>query len=101
MQKKLLAEGKTGPEWHYWSRPPLVQAEGVHHLMTFAEMHDAHVYVVHTSCEESVREALTGKTAGVKVWIEILIQYLVLDKSYAERPEVRGRKVRHVPASAR
>ena len=37
LQKKLLAEGKTGPEWHYWSRPPVVEAEGVHHLMTFAE----------------------------------------------------------------
>ena len=34
LQKKLLAEGKTGPEYNYWSRPPVVEAEGVHHLMT-------------------------------------------------------------------
>src|SRR5439155_23081518 len=43
MQKKFLAEGKTGPEWHHESRPPRVEAEGVHHLLTFAEMLEAHV----------------------------------------------------------
>ena len=26
LQRKLLAEGKTGPAWHYWSRPPVVEA---------------------------------------------------------------------------
>ena len=92
LQKKLLAEGKTGPEWHHESRPPLVEAEGVHHLMTFAQLLDAHVYVVHTSCEKAVREAVKGKLAGVKVWIETLIQYLVTDKTYAERPNFEGAK---------
>jgi dihydropyrimidinase len=92
MQKKLIGEGKTGPEWHYWSRPPRVEAEGVHHLLTFAEMFDTHVYTVHTSCEESITEALLGKQRGVNVWIETLIQYLVLDKSYAELPNFEGSK---------
>ena len=91
-QKKLLAEGKPGPEWHYWSRPPRVQAEGVHHLMTFAETHDAHCYVVHTSCEESLQEALAAAARGVHVWTEILVEYLVLDKSYAELPNFEGAK---------
>ena len=92
LQKKLLSEGKTGPEYHYWSRPPVVEAEGVHHLMTFAEMTGAHVYTVHTSCEESVREALLGAQRGVNVWIETLIQYLLLDRSDAEKPNFEGAK---------
>src|SRR5712664_2815349 len=92
LQRKLLAEGNTGPEWHYESRPPLVEAEGVHHLMTFAEMHDAHVYIVHLSCDEALREALAGKYRGVKVWVETLIQYLLIDKTYAERPTFEGAK---------
>ena len=33
MQAQLLAEGKTGTEWHERSRPVRVEAEGVHHLM--------------------------------------------------------------------
>ena len=85
LQKKLLAEGKTGPEWHYCSRPPLVEAEGVHHLMTFAEMTGAHVYIVHTSCEESLRKATRGAERGVHVWVETLIQYLLLDRTDAEK----------------
>jgi dihydropyrimidinase len=92
LQKKLLAEGKTGPEWHHASRPPLVEAEGVHHLMTFAEMHDAHVYIVHLSCDEALREAAAAKYRGVNVWVETLIQYLLIDKTYAERPNFEGSK---------
>jgi dihydropyrimidinase len=92
LQKKLLAEGKTGPEWHYWSRPPVVEAEGVHHLMTFAEMTGAHVYIVHLSCEESLREAIRGAERGVHVWVETLIQYLLLDRTDAEKPDFEGAK---------
>jgi dihydropyrimidinase len=92
LQAQLLSEGKTGPEYHYWSRPPRVEAEGVHHLMTFAEMHDAHIYVVHTSCEESLQEAMRAKRRGLNVWVETLIQYLLLDKSYAELPNFEGAK---------
>ncbi|MBA3607930.1 MAG: dihydropyrimidinase [Chthoniobacterales bacterium] len=92
LQTKLLAEGKTGPEWHYWSRPPVVEAEGVHHLMTFAEMTGAHVYIVHLSCEESLREATRGAERGVHVWVETLIQYLLLDRTDAEKPDFEGMK---------
>ena len=92
LQKKLLAKGKTGPEFHYWSRPPIVEAEGVHHLMTFAEMTGAHVYTVHTSCEESLREAMRGAERGVHVWVETLIQYLLLDRTDAEKPNFEGAK---------
>src|SRR6478672_7913159 len=92
LQKKLLAEGKTGPEFHYWSRPPVVEAEGVHHLMTFAEMTGAHVYTVHTSCEEALSEAVRGKERGVNVWVETLIQYLLLDRTDAEKPNLEGAK---------
>ena len=92
LQKKLLAEGKTEPKWHYWSRPPSVEAEGVHHLATFAEMHDTHVYCVHTSCKESLRAAIRAKERGVKMWVETLIQYLTLDMTYAELPKFEGSK---------
>lgn len=92
LQKQLLAEAKTGPEWHYWSRPPMVEAEGVHHLMTFAEMTGAHVYIVHTSCEESLREAMRGRDRSVNVLVETLIQYLLLDRTDAEKANFEGAK---------
>jgi dihydropyrimidinase len=84
-QRELLAAGVTGPEGHYLSRPPEVEAEGVHHLMTFAELTDARVYIVHTSCVEALREAVAARLRGVDVAVETLIQYLLLDRTYAER----------------
>ena len=92
LQKKLLADGKTGPEFHYVSRPPVVEAEGVHHLMTFAEMTGAHVYIVHLSCGEALQEAMHGSARGVRVWVETLIQYLLCDKTDSERPNFEGAK---------
>ena len=92
LQKKLISEGKTGPEWHHESRPPRVEAEGVHHLMTFAEATGAPVYIVHLSCQEALEEALRARLRGVDVRIETLIQYLVLDKTFAEKPDFEGAK---------
>jgi dihydropyrimidinase len=90
--KELLAAGVTGPEGHHESRPPAVEAEGVHHLMTFAELTGAHTYIVHLSCKRALDEALAGRKRGVHVAVETLIQYLVLDKTWAERPGFEGAK---------
>ena len=92
LQAQLLAEGKTGPEWHEPSRPPRVEAEGVHHLATFAELTGAHVYVVHTSCEDALQAASEARQRGVRLWVETVIPYLVLDRTFAERPEFEGAK---------
>jgi dihydropyrimidinase len=91
-QKKLVAEGKTGPEWHEPSRPISVEAEGCHHLMTFAELTGAEVYVVHTSCIPAVEAITAARTRGVKAWIETVAPYLTLDSSYAELPDFEGAK---------
>lgn len=90
--KELLAAGKTDPGQHHESRPPRVEAEGVHHLMTFAELTGAETYIVHTSCREALAEAVAARQRGVRVSVETLIQYLVLDKTYAERPGFEGAK---------
>ncbi|MEO1238020.1 MAG: dihydropyrimidinase, partial [Planctomycetota bacterium] len=92
LQQQLLAEGKTGPEWHEPSRPPIVETEGVQHLMTFAELTGAHVYVVHTSCKGAVHAAQEARLRGVNAWIETVIPYLVLDSTYAEKPDFEGAK---------
>jgi dihydropyrimidinase len=92
MQKQLLAEGKTGPEWHEPSRPRSVEAGGVQHLCEFAENTGATVYVVHTSCGEAVDLAMAARERGVNVIVEAVVPHLVLDKTYAERPEFEGAK---------
>jgi dihydropyrimidinase len=90
--KELLAAGKTDSGQHHESRPPLVEAEGVHHLMTFAELTGAATYIVHLSCKEALDQAIAARQRGVRVGVETLIQYLTLDKTYAELPDFEGAK---------
>jgi dihydropyrimidinase len=92
LQQEFLAEGKTGTEWHERSRPTRVEAEGVHHLMSFAEMTGAHVYCVHTSCREALVAVQAAELRGVAAWVEKVIPYLTLDSSYAEKPDFEGAK---------
>jgi dihydropyrimidinase len=90
--QELLAAGKTGPGFHEPSRPVQVEAEGVHHLMTFAELTGAATYIVHLSCKEALEQAIAARQRGVRVAVETLIQYLTLDKTYAEKPKFEGAK---------
>ena len=92
MQSKLINEGKTGPEWHEPSRPECVEAEGVHHLSTFAELTGAHIYAVHTSCAPAVQAAVDAQLRGVNIWIEAVAPHLILDETYAQQPNFEGAK---------
>jgi dihydropyrimidinase len=92
MQRKLIAEDKTGTEWHERSRPARVEAEGVHHLCTFAEMVGTHIYIVHTSNSDAIWAATAARARGVHVWIETVAPYLVLDETYAQQPDFEGAK---------
>ncbi len=92
MQQALLADGKTGPEWHEPSRPDVVEAAGTAKFATFLEITGAKGYVVHLSNAKALREAVEAKLRGVDLSIEAVIPHLVLDKSYAERPNFEGAK---------
>jgi dihydropyrimidinase len=92
LQKKLLAEGKIGPEWHEPSRPESVEAEGTGRFATFVENTGATGYVVHLSCEKALNAATAAKTRGVRIHVESVVPHLLLDKTYAERPGVEGMK---------
>src|SRR6202158_5291417 len=92
LQQKLLAEGKTGPQWHEPSRPESVEAEGTGRFATFLENTGATGYVVHLSCEKALRAALDAKSRGAKILVESVVPPFLLDKTYAERPGVEGMK---------
>ena len=92
LQQKLLAEGKTGPEWHEPSRPESVEAEGTGRFATFLENTGAAGYVVHLSCEKALQSALAAKSRGVRIHVESVLPHFLLDKTFAEKPGVEGMK---------
>ena len=92
LQQTLLAQGKTGPEWHEPSRPDCIEAEGTHHFASFLESTGATGYVVHLSCARALRAATTARERGVRISIESVVPHLLLDKTHAERPGIEGMK---------
>ncbi|HTZ48450.1 MAG TPA: dihydropyrimidinase [Verrucomicrobiae bacterium] len=92
LQRKLLAEGKIGPEWHEPSRPESVEAEGTGRFATFLENTGATGYVVHLSCEKALNVALAAKARRVKIFVESVLPHFLLDKTFAEREGVEGMK---------
>jgi dihydropyrimidinase len=92
LQQKLLAEGKTGPEWHEPSRPESVEAEGTGRFATFLENTGAAGYVVHLSCEKALQAAVAAKSRGVRIHVESVLPHFLLDKTFAEKPGVGGMK---------
>ncbi|NLB65883.1 MAG: dihydropyrimidinase [Lentisphaerae bacterium] len=91
-QRQLLAAGKTGPEWHEPSRPSGVEAEGICRFLTFAEATGARAYVVHVSSAEGLEMAERFRGRVRELYLETMIHYLLLDKSYAERADFEGAK---------
>ncbi len=81
LQRKLLAEGNTGPEAHAWSRPPQVEGEATNRAIMIADMAGVPLYVVHVSCEEAHEAIRRARMQGKRVWGEPLIQHLTLDES--------------------
>ena len=90
LQLALLAQGKTGPEWHGPSRPESVEAEGTTRFATFLENTGAVGYVVHLSCLPALKAALEAKGRGVKLSVESVLPHFLLDKTSAERVGVEG-----------
>jgi len=92
LQARLIAAGKTGPEWHEPSRPESVEAEGTGRFATFLENTGATGYIVHLSCAPALAAALAAKSRGVPIFIESVLPHFLLDKSQAEASGVEGMK---------
>lgn len=92
MQAKLLAEGKTEPKYHEMSRPDFVEASGVDHFTTFLGLTGAEGYIVHLSNAKSLHAAMRARHRGIKVGVEAVIPHLILNKTFAERPNFEGAK---------
>lgn len=94
----LLADGRTGPKYHAWSRPSMVEREAAHRAIALAEMVDQPIQIFHVSCPEVAEEIARAQARGVKVWGETCPQYFVLSADHMDRPGFEGAKFMCSPA---
>lgn len=87
LQRKLLAEGKTGPQSHALSRPPEVEGEATNRVIRIAEVVGVPVYIVHLSCKAALDAVIAARLRGQRhVYAESLINHLVLDDEVYRQP---------------
>ena len=94
----LLADGRTQPKYHAWSRPAMIEREATHRAIALAELVDQPIQVFHVSCPEVAGEIARAKAHGLKVWGETCPQYLVLSAHHMDRPGFEGAKFMCSPA---
>jgi len=86
LQKKVLAQGITGPEGHPLSRPPVVEGEAANRAIQIAQVLNVPLYLVHTSCIESLDAIARARQSGQRVFGEVLAGHLMLDDSVYRDP---------------
>jgi len=91
--QKNLEAGNTAPKYHVLSRPPICEAEAAGRAIDLAYQSGCSLYIVHTTCEESLARVREATLRNQKVHVETCIQYLLLDDSYYYREGFEGAKV--------
>lgn len=76
--KYLLAENKTGPEWHDVAHPDVAELEACYRAIILADYVGVPIYFVHTSSRLTLKEIQKAKRKGKFVFCETCPQYLVL-----------------------
>ncbi len=88
----LIAEGKIGPRYHEFARPPATEVEAVHRAIAISRIADAPLYFVHLSTEGSVEAVAEAQLNEWPVSGETCTHYLTLDNREYERPGFEAAK---------
>lgn len=78
MTERLLKAGHTAPKYHAESRPMLVEREATHRAISFAELVDVPILIVHVSGREAVEQIQWAQSKGLRIYGETCPQYLFL-----------------------
>src|SRR3546814_7954551 len=76
-----------GPEGHPLSRPPEVEGEAADRAIRIAQVLDVPLYLVHTSCEDSLKAVTRARLEGQRVFAEALAGHLLIDDSVYRNPD--------------
>lgn len=87
LQNELINRGITGPEGHPASRPPEVEGEAADRAIRIAQVLDVPLYLVHTSCEDSLKAVTRARLEGQRVFAESLAGHLLVDDSVYKHPD--------------
>ena len=78
LTERLTAAGRTAPRYHAAARPMPVEREATHRAITFSELVDVPILIVHVSGSEAVEQIRWAQGRGINIYAETCPQYLFL-----------------------
>ncbi len=89
LKTEYIKQGKTGPEYHPLSRPPMAEAEAVNRVLSLGRTAgDAPLYLVHVSTGLSLEYIDFFRRGGYEnFFVESCPQYLFLDETLYKKPD--------------
>lgn len=78
LTERLLALGKTAPRFHAEAHSMLVEREATHRAISYAELVDVPILLVHVSGREAVEQIQWAHNNGLRIYGETCPQYLFL-----------------------
>lgn len=92
LTEKLMATGRTAPRYHADSRPAPVEREATHRAITFSELLDVPILIVHVSGAEAIEQIRWAQARGLNIYAETCPQYLLLTAEHLGGPGFEGAK---------
>jgi len=92
MVEKFKQEKNLSPKYHALAHPPHAEAEAASRVMDLAHYKGAPIYLVHTSCRDSLSRVKEKFMREQRIFVETCAQYLLLDDSVYEKPNFEGAK---------
>jgi len=78
LSERLIAAGRTAPRYHAAARPAPVEREAAHRAITFSELLDVPILIVHVSGMEAIGQIRWAQSRGLAIYGETCPQYLFL-----------------------
>ena len=89
---RLERAGRTAPREHAVSRPAAVEREATHRAISFAELVDVPIMIVHVSSRDAMEQIKWARDRGLKVFGETCPQYITLTAKDLEGLNMDGAK---------
>jgi dihydropyrimidinase len=92
LTERLAADGLVAPRFHALSRPGPVEREATHRAITFSELVDVPILLVHVSGGEALEQIRWAQGRGLNIHAETCPQYLLLTAESLGGPGFEGAK---------
>jgi dihydropyrimidinase len=92
LTQRLAADGLVAPRFHALARPGPVEREATHRAITFSELVDVPILLVHVSGGEALEQIRWAQGKGLNIHAETCPQYLLLTAEHLGMAGFEGAK---------